>query len=78
MNGTNAIKQAALGVAALAVAGVLEIGSAAAEEDWRELYLGAKPVLDVRYRFEFVDQDGVPEDAKANTVRTRAGVESSS
>ncbi len=44
-------------------------------EDWRDLYLDATPVLDVRYRFEFVDQDGRPEDAKANTVRTRAGFE---
>jgi hypothetical protein len=44
-------------------------------EDWRNLYLDAMPVLDARYRFEFVDQDGRSEDAKANTVRTRAGLE---
>ncbi len=44
-------------------------------EDWRALYLDAKPVLDVRYRFEFVDQDAAAKSAKANTVRTRAGFE---
>jgi hypothetical protein len=45
------------------------------EEDLRNLYLDAKPVLDVRYRFEFVDQDGRSSNAKANTLRTRAGLE---
>ncbi len=32
-------------------------------EDWRALYLDAKPVLDVRYRFEFVDQDAATNNA---------------
>lgn len=27
--------------------------------------------LDVRYRYEFVDQDGLPKEAKASTLRTR-------
>lgn len=44
-------------------------------EDWRNLYLDAKPILDVRYRFEFVEQDGFSKDAKANTIRTRVGLE---
>jgi hypothetical protein len=48
---------------------------APADEDWRNLYLDAKPVLDVRYRFEYVDQDAAAKDARANTVRTRAGFE---
>lgn len=48
---------------------------ALASEDWRDLYLDAKPVFDLRYRFEYVDQDGRSKDAKANTLRTRAGVE---
>ncbi|MBT6117345.1 MAG: alginate export family protein, partial [Rhodospirillaceae bacterium] len=30
---------------------------------------------DARYRFEFVDQDGIAKDAKANTLRSRFGVE---
>ena len=48
---------------------------AQAGEDIRDLVLKGKPILDLRYRFEFVDQDNLPEDAKANTVRTRAGFE---
>jgi len=44
-------------------------------EDWRNLYLDATPVLDVRYRYEHVDQDGIRKDANANTLRTRAGFE---
>ena len=38
------------------------------EEDWRNLYLDAKPVLDVRYRFEFVDQDGKVVYRKLGTI----------
>lgn len=34
-----------------------------------------KPILDVRYRFEFKDQAGFAENAYANTVRTRLGFE---
>ena len=53
------------------------LGALATEEknNWRNLYLDAKPVLDVRYRYEHVDQDGIPKNANANTLRTRAGFE---
>ena len=34
-----------------------------------------KLLLDVRYRFEHKAQDGFPEDAYANTIRTRLGFE---
>lgn len=44
-------------------------------EDWRNLYRDAMPVLDLRYRFEFVDQDARPRNAKANTLRSRTGFE---
>ena len=54
---------------------LLSIGDGWADEDWRNLYLDAKPVFDVRYRFEFVDQDAAAKDARANTLRTRAGFE---
>ena len=47
----------------------------AAAEDWRDVYLDAKPVFDVRYRYERVDQDNAPRNAKTHTVRTRAGFE---
>ena len=48
---------------------------AQAGEDIRDLLLKGKPVLDLRYRFEFVDQDNLSEDAEAHTLRTRAGFE---
>ena len=34
-----------------------------------------KPIIDVRYRFEWKDQSGFAEEAYANTVRTRLGYE---
>ena len=46
----------ALGAVAIATALLLASGDARGEEDWRNLYLDAKPVLDVRYRFEYVDR----------------------
>jgi hypothetical protein len=49
--------------------------AARAGEDIRDLLLKGKPVLDLRYRFEFVDQDNLSRDAKAHTLRTRAGFE---
>lgn len=36
---------------------------------------GARPILDVRFRFETVDQDNFAEDAQAITGRVRAGLE---
>lgn len=62
-----------IGAAAALV--ILAAGPAQAEEDWANLYLDAKPVLDMRYRFEYVDQDGLPGEAEANTLRTRFGFE---
>ncbi len=32
------------------------------------------PYADIRYRLELVDQEGLPEDATASTLRVRAGV----
>ena len=37
--------------------------------------LPVDPYLDIRYRLEVVDQDGLPEDATASTVRIKAGLE---
>ena len=34
-----------------------------------------KPIIDVRYRFEWKDQQGFAENAYANTIRTRLGYE---
>jgi len=35
--------------------------------------LNGTPVLDMRYRYEFVDQKGIRNDANASTLRTRLG-----
>ena len=37
--------------------------------------VNGKPVVDVRYRFEWKEQDGFSDDAFANTIRTRLGYE---
>lgn len=39
---------------------------------WQAL-TGGKPTLDVRYRFEAVDQANLPRQARASTLRTRLG-----
>ena len=48
-----------------------------AESIWDALTQG-KPGLDVRYRFEWVDQEGKKKNADANTLRTRLGYASDS
>lgn len=40
-----------------------------------EAIKNGKPIIDVRYRFEFKGQESIAEDAYANTVRTRFGFE---
>ena len=56
--------------------GSLPFGCGAqAGEDIRDLVLKGKPVLDLRYRFEHVDQENLSKDARAHTLRTRAGFE---
>lgn len=44
-----------------------------AEEVLSDAILNGKPMLDVRYRFEHVDQQGRARDAAAHTVRTKIG-----
>ena len=63
--------------AALIPLGLIAAASdgSATEMRFADLYRDAIPVLDVRYRFEFVDQGGFDADAKANTIRTRFGFE---
>jgi hypothetical protein len=45
--------------------------SAAESEGFTDAMTSGKAHLDFRYRFEGVDQDGIPKDAKASTLRTR-------
>ncbi len=42
-------------------------------ESLQKLVTDGKINVDVRYRYEFVDEDGKPKDAHANTVRSRVG-----
>ena len=44
-----------------------------AEEALSDAILNGKPLFDVRYRFEHVDQQGRAKNAEAHTVRTRIG-----
>lgn len=51
---------------------------AASEEpksDFTKALTEGKPILDARYRYEYVDQDGLANEANAHTVRTRLGYE---
>lgn len=57
--------------AILAAAGVAVAGPACAQS------ISLKPLVDVRARYETVDQDGIARDADALTFRVRAGVEAS-
>lgn len=46
-----------------------------AEDDPVAALTGGRPVAQLRYRFEYVDQAGIARTARAHTVRTRAGFE---
>lgn len=64
-----------------AVAGSMSGGAPAARADdlGDDLHAAVKDGkfwLDSRYRYEYVDQEGLPEDARASTLSTKVGVES--
>ncbi len=44
-----------------------------AADSLKDAFMHGKPHIDIRYRYEFVDQDGLPEKAHASTIRTRLG-----
>jgi hypothetical protein len=50
--------------------------AALAEEAFSKLFTEAKPILDARYRYEHVDQDNALNNANAQTIRTRIGLQS--
>ncbi|KJS26572.1 MAG: hypothetical protein VR76_10305, partial [Pseudomonas sp. BRH_c35] len=52
-------------------AGLLCSPAVFAQETFSSLFTDAKPILDVRYRYEHVDQDNALEHANAQTLRTR-------
>jgi hypothetical protein len=45
------------------------------KSDFTKALTEGKPILDARYRYEYVDQDGLANDANAHTIRTRLGYE---
>src|SRR3990167_4403991 len=50
--------------------------SAGAGENLGDLFRDGKPILDLRYRYEHVDQDNALNNANAQTIRTRVGFQS--
>ena len=44
-----------------------------AGENFSDLFTDAKPILDLRYRYEHIDQDNALKHANAQTLRTRIG-----
>jgi hypothetical protein len=59
---------------------VMSLPAAAAEssDDFDALMTEGKVKLDFRYRYEFVDQENISEEANAHTLRTRLGFQSGS
>ncbi|PCI57257.1 MAG: hypothetical protein COB36_03040 [Alphaproteobacteria bacterium] len=61
-------------IKALLVSGaVLSINPAFAGDDVKSIVTDGDFFGQVRYRYEFVDQDGIAEDARASTIRTNIG-----
>jgi hypothetical protein len=52
------------------------VGHAGASENFGSLFSDGKPILDLRYRYEHVDQDNALNNANAQTLRTRVGFQS--
>ena len=54
---------------------VVVTATAHAEADWGDklssMVTGGKASVDFRYRYEYVDEDGIDKDAKASTLRSR-------
>jgi hypothetical protein len=62
-----------LSLLSLAIASTTLSHAAFAEEALSNLFTQGKPTVDVRYRYEHVDQDNALNNANAQTVRTRIG-----
>ncbi|WP_312518742.1 alginate export family protein [Stutzerimonas nitrititolerans] len=63
---------------ALLAAGLACSSAATADEQFSSLFTDAKPIFDLRYRYEHVDQDNSLSNANAQTLRTRFGLQSGS
>jgi len=60
---------------ALLAAGLAVSTATSAEESFSNLFTEAKPIFDLRYRYEHVDQDNALKHANSQTLRTRIGVQ---
>jgi len=60
---------------ALLAAGLAVNTAASAEESFSNLFTEAKPIFDLRYRYEHVNQNNALKHANAQTLRTRIGVQ---
>lgn len=67
------VKPIAAALAALALGATATGTSAQETENLVDAIGGGKVHLDLRYRYEFVDQDGFRKDAGASTLRSRLG-----
>lgn len=63
---------------ALVAAPLLSIADEAFTDNIASMVTDGKLNLDLRYRYEFVDEDGFSDEANASTLRTRLGFESAS
>ena len=70
---SNHLKIVARGAAALAVAASMPV--AAADETFEQAVRGSDFIVDMRLRYEGVEQTGFSEDAEALTARLRAGLQ---
>jgi hypothetical protein len=63
------------GVAVVALAAIASVDARADGAGLKEALSKTKPIIDLRLRQETVDQDGIPNDAHATTMRARLGFE---
>ena len=70
---SNHLKIVARGAAALAVAACVRV--AAADETFEQAVRGSDFIVDMRLRYEGVEQTGFTDDAEALTARLRAGLQ---
>lgn len=66
------------GISWALLAAIFALPAAQAQDSLVDAIKNGRPLLDIRYRFEYVDQDGKPENARAHTVRTKLGYETAS
>ena len=65
-----------LSLLSLAIASSTFSHAASATQPLSTLITEGKPILDLRYRYEHVDQDNALNNANAQTLRTRVGFQS--